>query len=157
MKKIIAAVLIVALVCVSGMALAEIDMELFDRAKAALSYISYGEYAYALEEMGLSSNKNAVQKLKALVKKSLSTALYGEVQVEIAVCYQTDKGYKLCVPVENPGVGGVEALVMLSKDGESFSGYRAEAWTDCVAEAALSVESIWCEQIYALEPVIIAD
>ena len=157
MKRFIAIGLFVALLCASGIALAEIDMELFDRAKSALSYISYGEYARALEEMGLSSNQSATKKLKRVVSDDLSTALYGEVQTTIAVCYRADKGYKLCVPVEDPGVGGVETLVLLSKDGESFSGYRAEKWVDCAAEAAKSAELIWCEPIQRLDPVIIAD
>ena len=157
MKKNWIAIVIAVLVALLPVTAMAVDMDLFDRAKSALSYISYGEYAQALEELGLKSNKNAAKELKASVKDDLSTALYGEVQTTVAMCYKVKNGYKFCVPVEDPSVGGVEALVLLSKNGNSFGGYRMAMWNDCVKESESSEDLIWCEPITKVDPVIIAD
>ena len=158
MRKMIALLVLAAIVLVPVAAMASVNMELFDTAKKALSYISYGEYTKALKAAGLNSDKESAKKLKAAVGEGLSTALYGEVQTEVAMCYRVDeRGYALCVPVEDPLVGGVEALVMLSRDGESFGGYRTAMWSDCTKAAKTSDEVIWCDAIRESEPLIVAD
>lgn len=157
-KRIVAIALLVALALAPSLARASVNMDLFDSAKSALSYISYGEYAKALKALGLPSGKADAKKLKSAVQDGLETALYGEVQTKIAVCYKTDKGYRLCVPVEDPSVGGVEAFVALvTKDGESFRGYATAMWSDCVASAEKSKDTTWCDAVKSAEPMIVAD
>ena len=157
MKKKLMMIMAALLALMPLGALADVDIALFDQAKSALSYISYGEYAKALKMMGLSSDGDDVKRLKAAVGSGLSTALYGEVQTVVAVYYASEKGYRLCVPVEDPSVGGVEALVMLSQDGRVFDGYQTAMWTDCTRDAALSGEVVWCDPVTVADPLIIAD
>lgn len=157
MKKLIALLLLAAMLALPVAALASVNSDLFDSAKSALSYISYGEYEKALKALGLASDKAAVKKLKQAVADGLETAQYGEVQTQIAVCYKVDKGYRLCIPVEDPSNGSVEAFVALSKDGERFGGYATATWSDCVAGAEKSKDVTWREAVKDTEPVIVAD
>ncbi len=157
MKRMVAVLLMISLMLAPSFACAAVNMDLFDSAKSALSYISYGEYAKALKALGLPSGKQDTKKLKSAVQDGLETALFGEVQTKIAVCYKNDKGYRLCVPVEDPGVGGVEAFVALSKDGESISGYQTAMWSDCVAASEKSKDVTWCDAVKSTEPMIVAD
>lgn len=158
MRKWICVLLMAALIAMPISALAkELDKKLFANAKEAVNLISYGEYKKALKKLGLSTEKESVQKLEALAEDSLSSAFYGDVQTDVAVSYKTGKGYKLAVPIESPDMGNVEALVLLSKDGQSFNNYSAMLWNDVLDEVSGSDSVTWNEAYEKNRPVIVAD
>ncbi|MBR4443640.1 MAG: hypothetical protein IKS52_10280, partial [Clostridia bacterium] len=66
------------------------------------------------------------------------------VQREVAVCYWEDvsKLWLLAVPISEPKDDDVMALVLLSEDFETFTGYAALSWAE-VNEGTANSEYVW--------------
>lgn len=158
MRRLTAVLLVLLLVAIPTTALAkEFNSKLFASAKEAVSLISYGENKKALKKLGLKAESKSVVALTEFVDENLSEISYITPQTDVAVCYQIEKGYKLAVPLEAPDSAYVNALVLLSKDGQSFSGYRAMSWGEVEDEIAQSESVIWKDKYDPGTPVILAD
>ncbi len=158
MRRFIAALLLAALLLAPACALAQsLNENMFSSAKEALSLISYGEYKKALKKLGLSSSKEDVQLLSDFVSENLTSAQYATVQQEVSVGYKLGNHWKICVPVEEPSYRGVEVLVVLSKDGETFTGYKSMLWGDVKDELAEAESVTWNKAYDPGEPVIVVD
>lgn len=157
-RRWVAALLLLALCALPGAALAkELDKKLFSGAKEAVSLISYGEYKKALKKLGLPSTASDVEAFAAFAEEHLGSASYGDVQTDVSVGYQLGKTLKLAVPITAPDGWNVEALVLLSKDGHSFTGYKAMSWGDVLTELEDSDSAIWNKPYDPDTPLIVAD
>lgn len=158
MRKFVSIALILLLLLVPTLAAAkELNTKLFSAAKQALSLISYGETKKALKALGLSTSDEAVDAMRQFLKENLDTLAGSSVQTDVAVCYRFDKGYRLAIPLESPDFPDVQALVLKSKDGQSFSGYTAMEWSDVKAEVAESELVKWDEAYKPNKPMLVAD
>ena len=79
---------------------------------------------------------NKVAQLAELDKKT--------VQREVAVCYweAVSEKWLLAVPISEPKDDDVMALVLLSDDFETFTGYAALSWAE-VNEGTANSEWVW--------------
>ena len=159
MKKIASVVLLMALL-VSACACAEgvpsISNDLFSAAKEALSLLSYGEYARVSEVLPFSGGAPSAEEWQKFAE-SFSQLDSGTVQREVSVAYWQDSCWYLAVPVTEPKTDSVEALVLRSDDGSTFSGYKYATWGEVKSGYQSSDYVTWNEEYVAGTPVIIAD
>ena len=85
------------------------------------------------------------------------STLGGDVQTDYSVAYWTGSCWKLAVPVTVPDSGSVEALVLTSDDGSSFSGYRYSTWSDVQSGYEASSYVSWSREYVSVSPYIDGD
>ena len=89
--------------------------------------------------------------------ESFSQLDSGTVQREVSVAYWQGSCWYLAVPVTEPKTDSVEALVLRSDDGSTFSGYKYATWGEVKGGYQSSDYVTWNEEYVAGTPVIIAD
>lgn len=156
MKKKIVLLLLTALLCVPLAARAELKDALFDRAKQAVNLLSYGEYQKAIDKLAFSDNEPTADDFERFVEDNLD-GVFSAVQSRVAVGYKKGSSWRLAVPVEEPSYGGVQALVLRSKDGKTFDAYTASSWRDVMADVDESASVVWNEAYEADDPVFLTD
>lgn len=157
MKKAMSILLAAALLlgCASASEVPSISDGLFSSAKEALSLLSYGEYARVSETLPFSGGAPSEDEW-AKFAESFSTLDSGTVQREVSVAYWQGSSWCLAVPVSEPTSDSVEALVLITGDGQSFSGYRYANWGEVRSGYESSDYVEWNEEYVAGTPVIVA-
>ena len=158
LKRIVSLALLAALLLSAALAegVPSISGELFSAAKEALSLLSYGEYARVSEALPFSGGAPSAEEWRQFAG-SFSTLDSGTVQRDVSVAYWQGSCWYLAVPVTEPKRDSVEALVLRSDDGASFSGYKYATLGDVKAGYQASDYVTWNEEYVAGTPVIIAD
>ena len=72
--------------------------------------------------------------------ESFSQLDSGTVQREVSVAYWQGSCWYLAVPVTEPKTDSVEALVLRSDDGSTFSGYKYATWGE--VKGGISVQRL---------------
>ena len=134
------------LACIGATAYADqysgtLPEEMFLNAKQALSLMSYGEYADALDTLGLDSSQ--ADEFKFFADASF-TGLSDGVQLEVSVAFLTDEyGWILAIPLWEPDFADVETFLLHSSDGATFDGYTAATWGFVCDLLPYSCDTIW--------------
>ena len=118
----------------------------FLRAKDALVLLAQGQNQQALEKLTFAytlpeANDEAFLKF---VKDYLPALSEETVQRDVAVCYweALSNQYLLAIPISEPKSDDVMALVLMSPDFETFTGYAALSWAE-VSEGTATSEYVW--------------
>lgn len=159
MKRYIAALCAIMLLAVSLSALAEVPQfsnSLFASGKDALVYLASGEYERLVTLLPFSGDAPSASEWQNFAEGNFST-LGGDVQTDYSVAYWTGSCWKLAVPVTVPDSGSVEALVLTSDDGSSFSGYRYSTWSDVQSGYEASSYVSWSREYVSVSPYIDGD
>lgn len=159
MKRRISLCLIILMLCMTATAYADvpqISSELFSSAKQALTCLSSGEYERLVTLLPFSGVSPSAAEWQSFADGNFST-LGGSVQSEYSVAYWTGSDWRLAVPVFTPDNGDVEALVLSSADGSTFSGYRYSRWKDVKSEYESASYVVWNQEYVEAMPVITAD
>lgn len=161
MKRHIAIVLAVLMLCMTAAACAEasvpqVSSNLFLSAKQALVYLASGEYERLVTLLPFSGVAPSASEWQGFAEGNFLT-LSGEVQTEYSVAYWTGMDWKLAVPVYAPESGDVEALVLTTADGMTFSGYRYCKWSEVVLEYEMAAYVTWNKEYVSSAPMISVD
>ena len=130
---------------------------LFPCAKQALVFIASGEYESLVTLLPFSGLSPSAAEWQSFVEGNFLT-LTPQVQTEYSVAYWIGTDWKLAIPLYTPdGTEGLEALVLTSVDGMTFSGYRYSLWSDVMLEYEMASYVTWNKEYIEGAPVIIAD
>ena len=159
MKKYFSILLIIALLlfCTAG-ALAEVPSlseGLFKAAKSALTSLASGEYDKVVTTLPFSDISPSADEWRSFAQGSFSSLTGASPQTKYAVAYWTGRIWKLAVPVAEPANSGVEALVLASEDGRTFTGYACASWGSVQKEFESSAYVSWNKEYNASTSVVI--
>ncbi len=120
--------------------------QFFFRAKDALTLLAQGKNQEALEKLAFAYAlpDDSDEKFLQFVKDYLPALNEQTVQREVAVCYWEvlSSQYLLAIPISEPTGDDVMALVLMSADFETFTGYAALSWAE-VSEGTAASEYVW--------------
>ena len=162
-RKMTALLLALAIVFSMSSALADSvpQDQYFARAKDALYALAQGDSALALEKLAFSyaSADDSDDKFLQFVKDYLPLLSADTVQTEVAVCYyeSVSAQWLLAIPISEPTGNDVMALVLMSSDLSTFSGYAALSWAEVNDGVALSDSVYWNTEYSAGSGVLYAD
>lgn len=125
-----------------ALAAAQLSEELFSAAKAALECLAAGEYDRVSSLLPYSGEAPDAGEWARFARNFSSLEAP---QRDYAVAYWCG-GWRVVVPVRPPVNGGVEALMLLSDDGSTFSGYRYVTWSRVEKEYAQSEKVLWDQE-----------
>lgn len=114
---------------------------LFDSAKQALFYLSSGEYERLVTLLPFSDVAPSAKEWQNFVEGNFKSLV--DVQTEYSVSYWSGEFWSLAVPASNPDSDDVEALVLTSEDGETFSGCCYAIWKDVKEDYEASAYVVW--------------
>lgn len=157
MKKIISCILIAALICTAA-ALAEVPKlseNMFKYAKKALASLADGAYDKLVTSLPFSDVSPSSDEWAELAEGAFTTLSGSEPQNVYAVAYWMGSAWKIAVPVSDPDSAEVEALVLLTEDGKSFSGYGYTTWGKVRKEYQNADYVQWNEEYNASTSVVI--
>lgn len=159
MKKLICSCLIAALLftCTCS-ALAEIpslSSSLFKYAKSALTCLADGDYQKIVSNLPFSGVSPSADEWKSLAEGAFTTLSGSDPQTQYAVAYWAGNVWKVAVPVSTPDDDNVETLLLISEDGQSFSGYGYSSWKKVSGEYRSSDYVNWNDEYNASTSVVI--
>lgn len=137
MKKAASLILIIVLILSCAGAFAEVpslDDQLFGYAKDAVSYLASGAYEKLVTSLPFSDVSPSADEWQSFAQGNFSTLSGASPQQTYAVAYWTGSCWKIAVPVFEPSSDSVEALILVSSDGTSFSGYGYSNWGSVSSE-----------------------
>lgn len=155
--------LALCLCLLAGAALAESapQDQYFIRAKEALYALAQGDSALALEKLDFSyaSAEQSDEAFLQFVQDYLPLLSADTVQTEVAVCYyeSVSAQWLLAIPISEPTSDDVMALVLMSSDLNTFTGYAALSWAEVDDGTALSSDVWWNTEYSAGRAVLYAD
>ena len=118
----------------------------FLRAKDALTLLAGGHEKEALEKLAFvyAMPEASDEAFLRFVKEYLPLLSEETVQRDVAVCYweALSSQYLLAIPISEPKSDDVMALVLMSPDFETFTGYAALSWAE-VSEGTAASEYVW--------------
>ncbi|MBQ3078819.1 MAG: hypothetical protein IJC48_02305 [Clostridia bacterium] len=116
----------------------------YRNAKEAVSLISYGEYAMALQKLSL-TNEYSADSLKKFIDGNCREIYRGSVQTDVSVAWYDGKEniWRLAVPFEAPDDDAVGALVFSLNPPEAFKEIAFMRWADVKMGYAASGEVYW--------------
>ncbi len=129
-----------------------IDDRMFKDAKQVLVYFDAGDYDSAAALVGFADAKE----LRKFVEGNF-TSIGSGVQSKVSVAYWTGSAWELAVPVAEPNGSDVEVMILVTSDGESFSGYSYSTWGDVEEEYATCDYVVWNEEYIPSMPQIVED
>lgn len=159
MKRRVALLLALLLTLLCSAAHAEapgLSDALYGQAKEALSRLSYGDYGQISAVLTWAGVAPSAQDWAALAGR-FSTLNVGTVQRDISVAYWTGDGWHIAVPVTEPRSDRVEALVLVSADGQSFSGFAYAQWGAVRSAYDASDAVAWNREYVESVPILISD
>ena len=150
MKRILCCAMIAALlIAAAAPALADVpalSAQMFDYAKAALYCLAIGDYDRVVTGLPFSGLSPSADEWRGFAEGAF-TALSGSTpQTQYAVAYWTGRFWRVAVPVSEPNSDAVEALVLSSEDGSSFTGYAFATWGDVRSEYQAADYVSWNEE-----------
>ena len=118
----------------------------FTRGKDALGLLAQGKTQEALDKLAFSyvQPDDSDERFLQFVKDYLPGLNEQTVQRDVAVCYweALSGQWLLAIPISEPKSDDVMALVLMSADFETFTGYAALSWAE-VNEGTAASEYVW--------------
>lgn len=159
MKKTICCILIfMLLLACAGSALAEVPNlsgDLFQYAKGALKALADGDYQKVVTRLPFSDVSPSADEWRNLAEGGFSTLSGASPQTTYAVAYYIGNVWKIAVPVSEPSSGNVETLILISEDGQTFTGYGCMSWKKATGEYQSSNYVTWNEEYNASTSVLV--
>ncbi len=158
MKRFIAVLCAALLLTMPLSAWAEVPQfsnSLFADGKNALVYLASGEYERLVTLLPFSDVAPGASEWQSFAD-NFSTLSDG-VQTDYAVAYWNETDWKLAIPVQTPDDDSVEALVLISADGSTLTGYRYATWGDVKREYEAASYTVWNQEYVSATPVITSD
>lgn len=159
MKRSIS-ILLALLVILSATAFAteipQISAGMFPIAKQTLVSLAAAEYEKLVTLLPFSDVAPSAAEWQNFAEGNFTT-LSGTVQTDYAVAYWSCGVWMLAVPVAEPSTDTVEALILTSADGLSFSGYRYATWAEVKSEYLSAPYVTWDVEYLCGAPVVTAD
>lgn len=149
--------LLLSLLC-SAAALAEVPSlgeGMFKYAKNTLACLGSGAYDKIVTSVPFSDVSPSADEWASLAEGAFTTLSGSTPQKKYAVAYWTGETWKLAVPVSEPSSADVEALVLFSEDGKTFSGYSCASWGKVEKEYRKAEYVQWNEEYNGSTSVII--
>ena len=150
MKRMLACLLI-ALMLFSAAANAEVislSDKLFKYAKAALSCLAAGDYDQVVTSLPFSDLSPSADEWQNFAEYGFTTLSGAMPQQQYAVAYWSGDCWKVAVPVTEPCNEWVEALVLVSEDGQNFCGYGCASWGQVSSEYQFAEYVRWNEEYF---------
>ena len=159
--KRLAAIAIAILLCLCTIANADVPPlsdRMFDCAKGAISALAAGQYDRLVTSMPFSDISPSADEWQSFAQGAFSSLVGSDPQTYYAVAYRIGNFWKIAVPISDPGSDGVEALVLVSEDGSTISGYARSTWGSIRSEYESSEYVKWNhEYVSSTSAIIEAD
>lgn len=155
MKKILCLAIVCLLIGSTAFAaVPQLSDSLFSSAKQALVYLASGEYERLVTLLPFSDVAPSAAEWESFAANFSN--LTG-VQTDYAVAFWMGSVWVIAVPAQAPSDGSVEALVLGSDDGATFSGYRYATWSQVEGQMAKSDYVTWNQEYVPGAPTFVAD
>lgn len=132
-----------------------LSSSLFKCAKSALVSLADGDYQKVVTSLPFSGVSPSADEWRSLAEDGFSTLSGSSPQTKYAVAYRMGSVWKIAVPVSKPNSGSVETLVLVSEDGQIFTGYACSSWKKISAEFENSDYVTWNEEYNASTSVVV--
>ena len=134
MKRFLCCALIAAvLIAASAPALADVPTlgpKMITYAKAALSCLASGDYDRVVTGLPFSGMSPSADEWRSFAQGAFTNLSGSNPQSKYAVAFWAGRAWRICVPVSEPSSDSVEALVLSSDDGSTFTGYACVTWDE---------------------------
>lgn len=134
----------------------QISDGLFQYAKQAMRCLSAGEYEKLVTMLPFADVAPSASEWQAFAEGNFH-AISAGAQTEYAVAYWAGSAWQLAIPVAEPSIDEVEALILSSVDGSAFSGYRYATWAEVKSEYLFSPYVTWNQEYISSNPVVAVD
>ena len=128
---------LLAILLLTSVALAEVPSlseNMFKYAKGTLSCLASGAYDKIVTSVPFSGVSPSADELAGFAEGGFTDLPGSTPQTKYAVAYWTGMSWKVAVPVSEPNSASVEALVLISEDGQSVTGYGCSSWSQVSSE-----------------------
>lgn len=132
-----------------------LSSNLFKYAKEALVTLANGDYQKVVTLLPFSGISPSADEWRSLAEDGFSSLSGASPQTRYAVAYQIGNVWKIAVPIATPDNSSVETLVLLSEDGQSFTGYGCTSWKKVMSELENSDYVSWNEEYNPSTSVIV--
>ena len=132
----------------------QLSDSLFSSAKQAVAYLASGEYERLVTLLPFSDVAPSAGEWESFAGNYSDLT---DIQSSYAVAFWTGSFWVVAVPVQVPDSGSVEALVLQSEDGDTFTGYRYATWSQVEAAYANSDHVLWNSEYVGGSPTVVAD
>lgn len=114
------------------------DTDLFLSASEALYDLSVGDYDGVVTCLPFSDLPPDIDEWRSFSRESLRTLKDSRVQTDFQVAYWYASHWRVAVPLHSPAEDDTEVFVLISEDGEVFSGYACARWGDIQKDIGFS-------------------
>ena len=128
---------LLAILLLTSVALAEVPSlseNMFKYAKGTLSCLASGAYDKIVTSVPFSGVSPSADEWAGFAEGGFTDLPGSTPQTKYAVAYWTGVRWKIAVPVSEPNSASVEALVLISEDGQSVTGYGCSSWSQVSSE-----------------------
>ena len=125
-----------------------LNTKMFDYAKAALKCLASGDYDRVVTGLPFSGLSPSADEWRSFAQGAFSNLSGSSPQTNYAVAFWAGRAWRVCVPVSEPSSDSVEALVLSSEDGSTFTGYACVTW-DSVRSAYQSADYVSWDKEYS--------
>ena len=128
---------LLAILLLTSVALAEVPSlseNMFKYAKGTLSCLASGAYDKIVTSVPFSGVSPSTDEWAGFAEGGFTDLAGSNPQTKYAVAYWTGVSWKIAVPVSEPNSASVEALVLISEDGQSVTGYGCSSWSQVSSE-----------------------
>lgn len=157
MKKLFSWILIAVLLCAMSAhaqtpALSE---NMFKYTKATLTALAGGAYEKIVANLPFSGGSPSAKEWKSLAEGSFTSLPGSDPQTQYAAAWWNGQMWKIAVPVAEPEHAQVEALVLFSEDGCSFTGYSCAPWGSVEQDMQKADYVTWNEEYFSSTSVFV--
>ena len=133
-RKLCIALAMLTLMCsVVGLAAPELSETLLKTAKAGAGYLASGEYERLVTLLPFSGVSPGAAEWERFAR---NYDMLTRVTPDGAVAFWKGEGWIIAVPMSDKIGEDTEAMVLLSEDGKTFTGYRYATWPQVEKEYA---------------------
>ena len=152
MKRFLICAIIAAMLTAAAVpALADVpalNSNMIAYAKGALSCLAAGDYDRVVTGLPFSGMSPSADEWRSFARGAFTDLSGTTPQTQYAVAFWYGRAWRVCVPVSEPSSDSVEALVLTSEDGSTFTGYACVTW-DSVRSAYQSADYVSWDKEYS--------
>ena len=157
MKKLFSVFLIAVMLCAvtAPAQIPALSENMFKYTKATLTALAGGAYEKIVANLPFSGISPSAKEWKTLAEGSFTSLSGAEPQPRYAAAWWKGQMWKIAVPVTEPAGEDVEALVLFSEDGSSFTGYSCAPWGSVKRDLQSADYVTWNEEYFASTSVFV--
>lgn len=156
-RRLLGSLLILSLlICFPALAeVPKLGEGMFKYVKNTLTCLASGDYDKIVTAVPFSDLSPSADEWANLAEAAFTSLAGSTPQKKYAVAYWTGEAWKIAVPVSEPSSSDIEALVLFSEDGKTFSGYSCATWGKVEKEYHKAEYVQWNEEYNGSTSVII--